>query len=90
MPPVTNPYVSDPDKAAAFEFGYIAGFQDPAGDDSNFRPLAPELLDIFVEGAEAGREDAHNPPGRDASKSWIKKPDLAPTARAQPTRRLST
>ena len=78
MPPVTNPYVSDPDKANAFELGYLAGFQDPAGDDSNFLPLAPELLDIYVEGTEAGRADVHSPPGGDTSKAWVAKSELAP------------
>jgi hypothetical protein len=78
MPPVTNPHASDPDEAAVFELGYIAGFQDPAGDDSNFVPLAPEFLDIYVEGAEAGRADAHSPPGGDSSKAWVSKSELAP------------
>lgn len=78
MPPITNPYSSDPDKADVFELGYLAGFQDPAGDDNDFRPLSPELLDIFVEGAEAGRADAHSPPGGDASKTWVPKSEMAP------------
>lgn len=73
----TNPFESEPEKAAAYELGYFAGFQDPAGNDSDFLPLAPELLDIYVEGADAGREDAHAPPPANASKQWVPRSELA-------------
>jgi hypothetical protein len=76
MPPVTNPFASDPDKAQVFELGYLAGFHDPAGNDSTFVPLAPEFLDVYIEGAEAGRADAHAPPPADASKRWVAKSEL--------------
>jgi len=77
MPTVTNPYASNPEQAEVFELGYIAGFQDPGGND-NFLPLAPELIDIYVEGAEAGRADAHSAPHGDSSKVWVAKSELMP------------
>jgi len=73
----TNPYESEPEKAQAYELGYLAGFQDPAGNDEDFRPLAPDLLDIYVEGADAGREDAHAPPSADPQKQWVDRAELA-------------
>jgi len=80
MPPVTNPFPDDPEKAEVFELGYLTGFQDPAGNDSNFLPLTPDLLDIYVQGAEAGREDAHSSPVSDDAMKWVAKSDLDPTA----------
>lgn len=73
----TNPFESEPEKAAVYELGYFAGFQDPAGNDGDFQPLAPELLDIYVEGADAGREDAHAPPPTNSSKQWVQRSELA-------------
>ena len=79
MPPVSNPHLDDPAKASVYELGYLAGFQDPAGDDTNFLPLAPELLDVYVEGAEAGREVAHAPPAANAAMAWVPKSEVQPT-----------
>src|SRR5262249_24985077 len=42
-----------------------------------FRPLIPDLLDIYVEGADAGREDAHAPPPADLSKRWVSRSELS-------------
>ena len=70
-----NPFSDDPEKAEIFELGYLAGFQDPNGTDL-FRPLAPELLDIFVEGTEAGRQNAAQPPSADPGKTWVSKSEL--------------
>jgi hypothetical protein len=78
MPPVTNPHLDDPAKASAFELGYLAGFHDPAGNDNDFLPLAPELLDIYVEGADVGRSDAHAPPFAGPAMVWVPKSDLEP------------
>jgi hypothetical protein len=77
MTTLSNPFESEPEKAAVFELGYFAGFQDPAGDDSDFLPIAPDLLDIYVEGADAGREDAHLPPAADPGKQWVERKELA-------------
>ncbi len=60
----SNPHADDPAKAEVFELGYLTGFQDPEGKDL-FRPFSPELLDVFTEGAEAGRQDAFRPPPSD-------------------------
>lgn len=76
MTHLTNPHESDPSKAAAFELGYRAGFYDPAGDTVDFRPLTADLLDAFVEGADAGRQDAHAPPGGNEAFAWLAKPEL--------------
>lgn len=73
----TNPFESEPEKAAVYELGYFAGFQDPAGDDDGLPPLAPELLEIYIAGADAGREDAHAPPPSNSSKQWVQRTELA-------------
>lgn len=72
----TNPFEAEPIKAAAYEQGYIAGFQDPAGDAVDFRPLAPDLLELYVQGADAGREDAHQPPAGDVDRRWATRAEL--------------
>jgi hypothetical protein len=72
----TNPFADDPERASVFELGYFAGFHDPAGNDSDFRPFAPELLDIYVAGADAGREDAHAGPPANSSKQWADRAEL--------------
>ena len=79
MPPIINPHADDPAKASAFELGYLAGFHDPAGNDTDFLPLAPELLDIYVEGADSGRADAHVPPAANPAMAWVPKSDLEPS-----------
>src|SRR3954451_7824106 len=75
--PVTteNPFVDDPEKAEIFETGYLQGFQDP-GDDS-FPPFAPELLDVFTQGVDAGREDAIQAPPNDPERQWVAKSELS-------------
>jgi hypothetical protein len=77
--PATNPFSDDPVKAEIFELGYLAGFQDPQNNDG-FPPLAPDLLDIYFEGAQDGRNDAGSPPAGDTSQKWVAKSDLAPGA----------
>jgi hypothetical protein len=52
---VTNPFASDPERAAPFEQGYIAGYAEP--DNEQFPPLEGEMLDIFKQGEQAGRGD---------------------------------
>jgi len=76
MTTIVNPFASDPERASAFELGFIAGFHDPAGDVSDFVPLEAELLDIYVQGADAGREAAHAGPGADPSKQWLSRDEL--------------
>jgi hypothetical protein len=65
----SNPFVADPDKAEVFEMGYLAGLQDP--DPDPLLPLSPELLEVYRQGAAAGRADG-------SSMSWLKKSDLDP------------
>jgi len=55
-PPLSNPYIDDPDRAVAYDLGYRSGLQDPGSDDTP--PTAPELVDVYLEGREAGREQA--------------------------------
>lgn len=78
MSGLTNPYESDANRAAVFELGYLAGFHDPAGDDPDLLPFAPELLDVYVEGADAGRQAAHVPPQANPAMAWIPKSALKP------------
>ena len=64
-----NPYVDDPITAEIFELGYVAGFQDPGGSD--FLPLSPELLDIYQQGIDSGRDDAAQSPT-----AWVPRSEL--------------
>jgi hypothetical protein len=66
-----NPFVDDPDRAEVFEVGYLRGFQDPT--DDSVPPFAPDFIDAFNQGVDAGREDAINDPAR----RWVSKADLA-------------
>jgi hypothetical protein len=65
----TNPYADEPERAEVFELGYIAGFQDPDGAD--FLPLSPELLDIYQQGIDNGRDDAAQSPT-----PWVPRSEL--------------
>jgi len=56
MPLTKNPFADDPDKAEVFEMGYLLTLQGV--DDDPFLPLSPDLLDVFRQGAKAGRDDA--------------------------------
>lgn len=76
MTVTTNPYAAEPGKASPFELGYVAGFQDPDGTDNDLLPLSPELLDIYTEGLEAGRQDAHEPPAAEPSAQWVTRTEL--------------
>lgn len=69
-----NPFVDDPQKAEIFEIGYLRGFQDPS--DNSAPPFAPELLDVFNQGVDAGREDAIQAPPSDTGRRWVPKSDL--------------
>jgi hypothetical protein len=72
---IINPFTDDPDKAEAWELGYMAGFQDPDGTDT-FLPLSPDLLDIFTQGIDAGREDRIQSPPGDGQTQWVSKSQL--------------
>jgi hypothetical protein len=71
----TNPFLDDPAKAEVFEQGLIAGFNDPDGID--FRPLVPDLLDVFQQGFQAGRGDKSSAPAGDTSLRWLSKPEAS-------------
>jgi len=75
--PVTteNPFVDDPEQAEIFEIGYLQGFQDPS--DDSLPPLAPELVDVFIQGVDAGREDAIQGPSSDPDRQWVSKSELS-------------
>jgi len=77
MTTTTNPFQDDPTEAAVFEEGLMAGFNDP--DQSDCRPFSPELLQIFQEGFQIGREDKSAPAG-DAQRAWLSKEDAAKLA----------
>jgi hypothetical protein len=63
-----NPFANDPIKGEIFEEGWFAGFSDPVS--SHLLPLAPELLEVYEQGVEAGREDRTAPPIEDSSEEW--------------------
>jgi hypothetical protein len=71
--PTSNPFTDDPTKADVFEQGYVAGFMDP--DSSDFRPFAPDLLEAFQQGFQAGRVDRSTPPTVDPASRWLAKPE---------------
>jgi hypothetical protein len=73
--PTQNPFADDPDKAEVFEVGYLRGFQDPS--DDSVPPFAPEFVDVFNQGVDAGREDAIQAPSSDPDRRWVPKSDLA-------------
>jgi hypothetical protein len=50
-----NPFVDKPDLAEKWELGYIAGFAEPETD--HFLPLAPDFLESYQLGEQAGRDD---------------------------------
>jgi hypothetical protein len=55
-----NPHTDDPDQAATWERGYVAGFENP--DDNTAPPLSPDDVAIYEEGFTAGRSDRSAPP----------------------------
>ncbi len=67
-----NPYADDPDRGGAFELGYLWGFTNPA--DDNPPPYSPELLEVYLEGVDSGKEDWGRPPG--SASSWAHWSDL--------------
>jgi hypothetical protein len=70
----SNPFTDDPDKAEAWELGYLTGFEDPDGTD-DFRPFSPDLLDVFTQGVDAGREDQIQASPADGG-AWVPKSSL--------------
>src|SRR4051812_30202432 len=70
--PTQNPFLNDPEKAEVFEQGYLAGFNRP--DTAPFLPLNPDLLDVYIQGAAAGRKDRLAPPEGETESVWA---DLA-------------
>ncbi len=73
MPTTTNPFQDDAAKAEVFEQGLIAGFNDPDGSD--FRPLPPDLLEVFQQGFQVGRGDKSSAPAGDTSLRWLSTPE---------------
>lgn len=73
---ITNPFAEDPDRGEAWELGYLAGFQDPDG-GARFLPLSPELLEVYTQGLDAGREDRVQSPPADGRTEWVPKSELA-------------
>jgi hypothetical protein len=71
----SSPFTDDPDQAEVWELGYVAGFQDPDGTDT-FRPLSPDLLDIFTQGIDAGRDDRIAFPPASQGTQWVQKSEL--------------
>lgn len=65
-----NPYTDDPDRAVAFELGYVWGFTNPWGQD-NPPPYAQWLMDVYLEGVDSGRDDWARPPDGPAATAWL-------------------
>jgi hypothetical protein len=63
-----NPFSGDAIKGEAFEQGYLAGFANP--DLDAFQPLAPDLLQVYNDGVDAGREDRSKPPEGSEENEW--------------------
>jgi len=55
-----NPFTDDPDKAQAFDTGYVDGFTDP--DAPNPGPLDADLLDAYEQGFAEGAQDRGSAP----------------------------
>ena len=66
--PTKNPFANDDVLGDVWEQGYLAGFADPEVD--HFRPFSPELLDVYHQGEQGGRDDRRRPPSEDGH-SWV-------------------
>ncbi|MFE9934290.1 hypothetical protein [Streptomyces sp. NPDC005533] len=62
-------HADDPERAEIWELGYLSGFQDPSGSD--FLPLSQELLEVYTQGVDAGRDDNAQSPT-----TWLPRSDL--------------
>jgi hypothetical protein len=58
--PIINPFASNDPEGSIWEEGFLAGFAQP--DQDHFRPFSPNLLEVFQEGVQAGRDSRHAPP----------------------------
>lgn len=85
-----NPFEAEQEKASVFELGYFAGFQDPAGDNDAVLPFSETLLDVYIQGVEEGREDAHAPPQADPSMQWVTRSELADESADEMKEHLAT
>jgi hypothetical protein len=52
---IQNPHTDDPVLGEAWEEGYLAGYAQPEVD--HLRPFAPNILDVYLEGEMAGRDE---------------------------------
>jgi hypothetical protein len=50
-----NPFANDAVLGDVWEQGYLAGFAQP--EEDHLPPLAPEVLDVYQQGEQAGRDD---------------------------------
>ena len=57
---VVNPFADDVDRGPAWESGYEAGFSEPELDHT--APFAPELIEVFLQGEQTGRDDRRSEP----------------------------
>jgi hypothetical protein len=69
-----NPFADDVVKGEIWERGYLAGFNDPKVDHSP-GPLARELLDVYRQGEQDGRDDRRDEPGGSSGAVWVE-PDF--------------
>jgi hypothetical protein len=58
--PIENPFSDDVVLGDVWEQGYLAGFAEP--EEDHFRPFAPDLLDVYQQGEQAGRDDRRQLP----------------------------
>ena len=63
-----NPFSGDAIKGEAFDQGYLAGFANP--DRDAFQPSAPDLLQVYNDGVDAGRGDRSKPPEGSEENEW--------------------
>jgi hypothetical protein len=59
---ITNPFASNDPEGSIWEEGFLAGFAQP--DQDQLRPFSPNLLEVFQEGVQAGRDSRNAPPPR--------------------------
>ncbi|MFJ6602480.1 hypothetical protein [Streptomyces lydicus] len=71
----SNPYADDPDKASAFEVGYLWGFTH-SDEEDNPPPYSPDLLEIYLQGVDSGKEDRGRSPDGGAASSWVPRAEL--------------
>jgi len=80
-----NPHSGDAGLGEAWEQGYLAGYAEPETD--HLRPFVPEILDAYLAGEQAGRDERRRLPpdqGGDASSEHSQLAEIAAEVRCSP------